>query len=117
MIINEDENPLYCTYKDGRVYSFTSNRFLKPFNTKGYLSVHLCKSGKVKTLLVHRLVALKYIPNPNRKLEVNHINGIKTDNSIENIEWATKKENHAHAVKTGLKAKGSDNGGAKLPYY
>ena len=55
-----------------------------------------------KTQLVHRLVAMKFIPNPLKKKCVNHINGIKDDNRVINLEWNTYQENTIHAIKTGL---------------
>lgn len=67
----------------------------------GYYKVSL-KAGHSKTIDVHRLVATAFIPNPEGKKEVNHINGIKTDNRAENLEWVTRNENTAHAIKTGL---------------
>ena len=70
--------------------------------TNGYLSVTLYKNGKSKSYFVHRLVAQAFIPNPESKPEVNHINGIKTDNNVKNLEWNTRTENEQHAYTTGL---------------
>jgi hypothetical protein len=63
---------------------------------KGYHAVKLCKAGIKKTALVHRLVALTFIPNPENKSEVNHKNGVKTYNFVVNLEWATSLENMKH---------------------
>lgn len=69
----------------------------------GYLTVDLCKDGKVKTVLVHRLVAIAFIPNTDvNKNEVNHINTIKTDNRANNLEWVTPEENKKHALENHL---------------
>jgi len=68
----------------------------------GYLYIGLSKNNKIYTKLVHRLVAKAFIENSNNKPDINHINGIKTDNRVQNLEWATRTENQIHAYKIGL---------------
>ena len=82
-------------------YRITKEKFLKlkKLNT-GYLSVQLKNKGKM--FLVHRLVALHFIDNIESKPQVNHVNGIKHDNRVENLEWATRSENQIHAYKNKL---------------
>lgn len=67
----------------------------------GYLTVDLCLNNKKKTINIHRLVLTAFQPNENN-LIINHKNGIKTDNRLENLEWCTHKENSQHASKLGL---------------
>lgn len=75
-------------------------KILKFFpNKDGYWLVDLVKDRKKTRFQVHRLVALAFIPNPQNKPEVNHINEIKTDNRIENLEWATRTENNNHGTR------------------
>ena len=87
------------------------SRILKPtYDRKGYLGVDLFKDKERKRCRVHRLVALSFIPNPENKPEVNHIDGIKTNNVIENLEWNTTSENLNHRDENDLvNNKGEDN--------
>ena len=87
----------------GRVVNNESGELMKPHVTKkGYLSVSLWIDGKSYGKQVHRLVAKAFIPNPHQRKQVNHINGNKQDNRIENLEWVTNKQNSVHATKNGL---------------
>ena len=95
----------------------TNERILKSLLCGSeYHRVGLCKKLELKCLLIHRLVAIAFIPNPKNKPQVNHKNGIKKDNRIDNLEWVTCSENHKHAFATGLKTgvRGEKNHLAKL---
>lgn len=95
--------PSYYIDENSNIYSTLTNKVLKHgIDSKGYKQVNLSRDSKVSTCRVHRLIAIAYIPNPENKPCVNHINGIRTDNRIENLEWCTKSENAIHAYKTGL---------------
>ena len=99
----KDFEGLYEISNLGKVKNLKTNRILKTQILKiGYNSVNLCKNSKLTTKYIHRLIAIAFIPNLQNKVEVNHINGIKTDNRILNLEWATHKENINHAHRIGL---------------
>ena len=68
----------------------------------GYLTVDLCVNNTHNQRRVNRLIAEIFIPNPDNKPQVNHINGVKIDNRVSNLEWATSKENNVHAFNSGL---------------
>jgi hypothetical protein len=89
--------------KDHR-YGSKVEKILKPRTKKenDYARVCLCKDGKVKSFRRARLIAITFIPNPENKYSVNHINGIKSDDRIENLEWATASEQNYHMWETGL---------------
>ncbi len=87
----------------GRIY-LVRNKILNPSkNQKGYLQVQLCKNGKRKQCLVHRVVAEIFISHYDKKQDiVNHIDGNKLNNIVENLEWCTQKQNVQHAIKNNL---------------
>lgn len=82
-----------------------------------YMSVTMSGGGKRKTRLVARIVAENFIENLEFKKEVNHISGDKSDNSVKNLEWTTRKENAEHASKNGLMSKGEKHGVSKLKEF
>ena len=96
----------------GRVKSFCRNRkglLLSLVYSRGYLVVGVRNNKGKKLKKVHRLVSLAFIDNPLNKPQVNHINGIKTDNHVDNLEWCTAKENTIHAYKIGLANMSGEN--------
>lgn len=103
---------------NGYAWFTKKEKMLKISYRKAYPSVRFYIDNKVYWKSVHRLIAEAFIPNPHNKSEVNHINGIKTDFNIDNLEWVTRSENQLHAFRTGLNKphihKGSLNPSSKL---
>lgn len=89
-------------YKDGRVRRYREQLRKVRIGKAGYPAVTLTKNKKKKTHTIHSLLAEAFIPKVDGKDRINHINGIKSDNSLENLEWCTQKENMTHARDTGL---------------
>ena len=109
----------YSVSDYGKIRNDKTDRILKPQkNTCGYLHVVLYENGVGKHHKIHRLVALAFIPNPENKRTVNHIDGIKINNFTINLEWNTHSENNKHALDNGLLKppclKGIKNGRVKL---
>ena len=101
----------YTITKNGEIINNRNGKKLKPQpNGKGYLRISI--GGKLQ--FVHRLVAEKYIPNPENKPQVNHKDGNKLNNSVENLEWVSNMENRQHAVKNLLHLSGEKCPWSKL---
>lgn len=95
--------PNYTIREDGQVINSDTGVAMKPYQRpNSYKVVSLRKGGKQYKRYEHRLLADAFLPNPEAKSEVNHINGDKADNRLENLEWATKAENARHSYATGL---------------
>jgi len=92
--------PNYTVSDDGRVTNVHTGKVLKPAsNGRGYYHVVLTNSAGKKTFYVHRLVAIHFIDNPKNLPEVNHKNSLRADNHVDNLEWASTRENVCHVFK------------------
>jgi hypothetical protein len=119
---------LYGASRDGRIYAYLKKtcgliptreyggRWLSGTckDGKGYFSVDLYKNGIRTRKRIHRLVAMAWIPNPDGLPQVNHRNGIKSDNRVENLEWVTPRTNILHAFETGLNRSRKDLSGRRF---
>ena len=90
----------YAITRDGKVWSYKRNKFLKPILENGYHKVNLCKDGKYKAFRIHRLVAEAFIPNPKGLPQVNHKDENKSNNCVENLEWCDAKYNMNYGTRT-----------------
>tara|TARA_R110000824_G_scaffold247679_1_gene436748 strand:- start:791 stop:1261 length:471 start_codon:yes stop_codon:yes gene_type:complete len=101
----------YVIFEDGVVINTETGKEMKPWlnKTNGYYKVSLSKNNKQRTNYNHRLIALAYIPNPDNKDFIDHINRIKTDNRIENLRWATHSENMQNKSEYKTNTSGTTN--------
>lgn len=94
--------PKYMVSDQGDVVNTETSRVLKPSRHGGYYGVVLCDENGHEYNSVHRLVASAFIPNPEAKPQVNHRDGNKLNNRVDNLEWVTRSENMKHAYAIGL---------------
>ena len=107
----------YSIDVEGNVRNKKRGRVLKGLldNKGGYVRVNLYKNSKMSHKLIHRLVAQAFIPNPENKREVNHIDNNPKNNSIDNLEWCTSGENVRHSASQGrMKGAGSSHSSYRL---
>ena len=104
------ENNNYEINKQGKIRRKETKHILKPAKIKnGYLTVVLSENGKCKTYLLHRLVANNFIKNINEYKEINHKDGNKLNNNVENLEWCTRSHNLLEAYRIGLRKQYRNN--------
>jgi len=103
--INGYENcSKYKIYENGDIYNKKGKKLKLSVDTKGYKYLDIRQqNGKNKCPKIHRLIAEAFLENLENKPQINHIDGNKLNNSIENLEWCTQEENRKHAIKLGLK--------------
>ena len=110
-------NKTYLVYDDGRIFDVKLNKFKKPaLHRKGYLKYSFYIDNKDKKIFAHRLILMLFNPVENmNELQVNHKDGNKQNNHLDNLEWVTQSENQKHAFSNGLiSRKGENNSQAKL---
>jgi hypothetical protein len=106
---------VYCEVSPNKLQHIFG-KVLKPgFNHKGYPIVYLSKDGKQKTIAIHRLVAKAFIDNPLSLPQVNHKDGCKTNNCVDNLEWCDNSYNQKHAWESGLQPSYEESNGRGRP--
>lgn len=101
-LIDSIGNVVSCPRQQGSRFVNQYKILGTKINRLGYKEVALSKDGKTKTVLLHRLIAIHFVENPDGLPCVNHKNGIKSDNRIENLEWCTRSQNTKHAYENNL---------------
>jgi hypothetical protein len=97
-----EETPNYSLREDGVITNITNGNILQGYYNLGYKMYRLRKDGKTIGRSLHRLLAIAFIPNPENKAFINHIDGNRGNYSLSNLEWVTPSENVQHAWDTGL---------------
>ena len=101
----------YKVFEDGRIWSNFYQKWMDGnIGTKGYLQLWLtCKDGKKRYFMKHRVIAYVFIPNPDNKPQVDHINTIRTDNRVENLKWVSQSENNKNPITNKRLSEGQKN--------
>ena len=108
----------YKVFKNGTVKNLEKNEFVpQRIDKNGYCVLNIITTNKEKkTMKAHRLIALTFIPNPENKPQVNHIDGNKQNNDVSNLEWVSRQENITHAWSTGLSTNEMNQGKGMILY-
>lgn len=93
----------------GNIFNSNGIKMHQFLTYKNYMQISLCKNGKNKTYAVHRLLGLAYIDNPDNKPEINHIDGNRVNNIVENLEWVTHAENMQHSYRVNRRTNCGEN--------
>ena len=118
MLKEYPKNKNYLVSEKGEIYSKRFNKKLIPKqNWDGYLRIQIWENNKCKFVAWHRIIAETFIPNPNNLPCVNHKDGNKQNNSIDNLEWCTQQENVNHAWKNGMSTHENHSKYGKIAQY
>lgn len=118
MLKEYPKNNNYLVSENGEIFSKRFNKKLTPkVNWDGYFRIQIWKNNKCKFVSWHRVVAETFIPNPNNLPCVNHKDGNKQNNSVDNLEWCSQSENIKHAWETGLSTKENHSKYGKVAHF